>query len=152
MNRIWQIAALLALAVCSSVRAEDGELTRALNARLDLVFGKIWTNKEAERFVNELYVEDATGTMEGAPTVWRGREELTKLIADFMRDYKSLHFHSYRIVKLGPRAASQFLTYEAVPSDLQAPTLYLKCLYAWTRTERGWRIASDMCANGAMNP
>jgi hypothetical protein len=152
MNQMWQIAVLATLAICTSARAEDGGLVKALNARLEQVYGTIWSHNEADRFVSELYADDATGTMEGAPTVWRGRAQLTKLIAEFMHDYKLLRFHSDRIVSLGPRAASQFLTYEAVPNDPKAPTLYLKCLYAWTKTARGWRIASDMCANGAMNP
>ncbi len=135
-----------------AARADDNALAAAFGERFAAVTGDIWANKQAAKFVSEFYTKDAVGTMEGATTVYRGADALTKLMGPFMENYQPMQFHSYRITGLGAKAASQFVLIDVIPKDPKATTLHFKCLYAWTKTSQGWRVASDLCATGGMEP
>jgi ketosteroid isomerase-like protein len=132
--------------------AAPSRLEATLTARLEKTFhGDIWNRKDAAGFVSEFYSDDALGTMEGAPTIWRGREAFTKLMTDVMKEYASIDFQVHSTTATGPGSAYQFVLLHA-PASGKTAELKLKCLYVWKKGAKGWRVAADMCASGGMDP
>lgn len=155
-SRKWRLLSIVGLVATAApvpaAPARQSSLERTLTARLEATFhGEIWEKSDAHRFVSEFYAVDAVGTMEGAATVWKGREALTGLMVDVMKTYASFDYSVYSTVATGPKSAYQFVLLRGVPKDPKAAELKLKCLYTWTRTTDGWRVAADMCASGEMD-
>jgi ketosteroid isomerase-like protein len=146
-------AALTGLLLFAAIPASAARSTleQVLSARLEKTFhGEAWKNEDASEFVSEFYSADALGTMEGAPTIWRGHEALTKLMVDVMQEYATVDFRVHSTSATGPRSAYQFVLLHA-PANGKTAELKLKCLYVWKKGANGWRVAADMCASGEMD-